>query len=164
MVNHFIWIDYLITGIILISSFIGFSRGFVKEFLSLISWGVGFLVAWRFSSQITYLVDEILPSIPPSFQTVIAFFLLLITVLLLSTIVSVLLGFLIKEMGLTNIDRILGIFFGAIRGVAIIVILIALSDITLLSQETWWKHSQLLGYFQGFALQIKSYIPMDILN
>lgn len=42
------WVDYLIIGIILISSGISIVRGFIKEVLSLISWIVAIWVAFMF--------------------------------------------------------------------------------------------------------------------
>src|SRR5699024_4687554 len=107
-----------------------------------------------------WLIDLI--SIPPSLRLAIAFFSLLLGTLLVTAIASSLLTKLVRTTGLTGTDRMLGIIFGIVRGVAVVTILILLAGMTPMPQDQWWQDSELLGYFQGLALWARSFMPSDV--
>lgn len=133
----------------------------MKEVLSLAAWIVAFGVALHFSPQIAeWLIDLI--SVPPSLRLVIAFFLLLLGTLLVTAIANSFLTRLVRTTGLTGTDRMLGIIFGIVRGVAVVTILILLAGMTPMPQDQWWQDSELLGYFQGLALWARSFMPSDV--
>lgn len=156
-----IWIDYLIIGIISISGLVSLARGFVKEILSLSAWILAFWVALRFSPQVAQLFADSFSALP-SLRLAIAFFLLLLSTLLLAAIANFLLNKLVQATGLTGTDRMFGVLFGIARGVAIVTILILLAGMTPMPQDSWWQNSKLLGYFQGLALWARSFMPSDI--
>lgn len=156
-----IWVDYLIVAIIVLSGLISLARGFISEALSLAAWILAFWVALEFSPQGAALVAEVVAA-PPSLQTAIAFFVLLLGALLLAAIVNYLVRQLVEKTGLTGTDRVLGVVFGVARGVAIVTLLILLAGITPIPQDPWWQHSLLLGYFQGLALWVRSWMPPDM--
>lgn len=156
-----IWIDYLIIGIILISSLASLMRGLIKEVLSFIAWIVAFWVALRFSHQVVQWFPSSF-SIPPSIQLAITFFLLLLSTLVLAAITNSFLGKLVETVGLTGVDNVLGAFFGFFRGVAIVTILVLFAGMTPIPQDPWWQSSKLIGYFQDLAIWTQSFIPPDI--
>ena len=50
----FNWVDAVILGIVLVSSLISLSRGFVKEALSLVTWLLAGIVAWTFGGSLAH--------------------------------------------------------------------------------------------------------------
>ncbi|ABA58144.1 CvpA family protein [Nitrosococcus oceani] len=156
-----IWVDYIIIGIIFLSGLFSLARGFFKETLSLIAWVMAFWIGLNFSPQTAeWLADLIM--VPPSLRLAIAFLLLLLATLLLAAIVNYLIVKLVHTTGLTGTDRIFGLAFGIVRGVAIITVLVILAGMTPMPQDPWWRNSQLLNYFQGLALWVRSFMPPDI--
>jgi membrane protein required for colicin V production len=48
------------------------------------------------------------------------------------------------------------------RGAVIVAILVLLAGLTPMPHDTWWHDSQLLKYFQDFALWMRNYLPKEI--
>ncbi|PXB85321.1 colicin V production CvpA, partial [Pseudomonas aeruginosa] len=54
----FTWVDWTMVAIIVVSSLISLSRGFVKEALSLLTWIVAGAVAWMFGGALAQHLGE----------------------------------------------------------------------------------------------------------
>jgi membrane protein required for colicin V production len=155
-----VWVDFLIIGIILISALISIVRGFVKEVFSLASWALAFWVALLFYPHMaTLLVDYVAT---PSIRSFVAFASLFIVTLILGALVNHLISQLVKKTGLSGTDRMLGIIFGLIRGVAIVTLLILAAGATPMPQDVWWQNSLLLEHFEKLAVWLQGFLPSDI--
>ena len=137
-----VWVDYLIIGIILVSSGISIVRGFIKEVLSLVSWALSFWVALTFHPQLASLLVDYIAT--PSIRLFTAFFTLFLVTLILGT------------------DRSLGIIFGLVRGVAIVTLLVLIAGATPMPEDSWWQASLLLEHFEKMAIWLQSLLPADI--
>lgn len=155
-----IWVDFVIPGIIVISTLISLMRGFVREALSLIGWLAAFWVALSFSSG---LAQEFLMSIGiPSVRMVVAFTVLFVVTLVLTAIVNRLAGQLVKRTGLTGTDRMIGMVFGLARGVVVVAVMVLLAGMTTLAQDPWWHESQLISVFEQLAFWLRDNVAPDI--
>jgi len=154
------WIDVVILALIVLSAVLSLFRGFVKEALALASWLAALWIAMAFYEELAMVISQWISE--PSVQKVTAFSILFICVLLLGALVNYLAGKLVIKTGLAGTDRILGLVFGAARGAVIVAILVLLAGLTPMPQDGWWQDSQLLGYFEDFALWMRSYLPQDI--
>ncbi len=155
-----VWVDFLIVGIILISALISIVRGFVKEVFSLASWALAFWVALLFYPHMaTLLVDYVAT---PSIRSFVAFASLFVVTLILGALVNHLISTLVKKTGLSGTDRMLGIIFGLIRGVAIVTLLILAAGATPMPQDDWWQNSLLLEHFERLAVWVQTFLPSDI--
>jgi len=141
----FNWVDALILGIVLISSLISLSRGFVKEALSLVTWVVAGAIAWMFGGSLAHYFQPYIDT--PSVRIIAACALLFVVTLLIGALVNFLLTQLIRVTGLTGTDRLLGMVFGAARGLLLIVILVGLLSLAPVQQDTWWQQSTLIPHF-----------------
>ena len=155
-----VWVDYLIIGIILISSGISIVRGFIKEVLSLISWILAFWVALMFHSNLSTLLADYIST--PSIRLFLAFFILFAVTLVLCAMVNHLFGQLVEKTGLTGTDRSLGVIFGILRGVAIVTILVLGAGATPMPADSWWQNSLLLEHFEKLAIWVRDLLPTEI--
>ena len=155
-----VWVDYLIIGIILISSGISIVRGFIKEVLSLISWILAFWVALMFHSNLSTLLADYIST--PSIRLFLAFFILFAVTLVLCAMVHHLFGQLVEKTGLTGTDRSLGVIFGILRGVAIVTILVLGAGATPMPADSWWQNSLLLEHFEKLAIWVRDLLPTEI--
>ena len=80
--------------------------------------------------------------------------------LILGSVVNYVVGLLVDKTGLSGTDRVLGVCFGAIRGVLIVSALLFFMDtFTSLSQSDWWVASKLvIQWFFGFMLNSSSFL------
>lgn len=136
--------DGFIFAIIAISAVISLWRGFVREALSLVTWAAAFIVARLFSPNVDILLSKTIEV--PSLRIGVAFLLLFVGVLIIGALLSKLIQLLVKATGLSGTDRMLGMVFGALRGVLIITVLIALFR-PMIEDDVWWQDSYLAPYF-----------------
>ena len=54
----FATLDIVIAAVVLLSAIIGLVRGLVKEVLSLVSWGLAFVVAIFFSAEVGAILPD----------------------------------------------------------------------------------------------------------
>lgn len=141
----FNWVDALILAVILISSLISLSRGFVKEALSLVTWIVAGAIAWMFGGSLAHHFQPYIDT--PSVRVIAACGLLFLVTLLVGALVNYLLTQLIRATGLTGTDRLLGMVFGAARGLLLVVILVGLLSLAPVQHDIWWKQSTLIPHF-----------------
>lgn len=147
--------DWVLVGILLVSTAISLRRGFVKEALSLLTWLVAFVVARLFAAQLSTLLAEQVSV--PSLRLGLAFLILFVGTLLLGSVVSFLLGELIRITGLSSTDRLLGMVFGFARGALIVVIAVALLRLTPVTGDPWYQSSMLIPVFEQAEGQMREW-------
>jgi membrane protein required for colicin V production len=155
-----IWIDYAIIGLVFISLFIGFLRGFVKEAFSLVIWMLGIWVGLSFSREFSGFLAQSISY--PSARIAASFAILFVMTLIVGGLVSFLLGVLVNKTGLTGTDRFAGMIFGIVRGLVVVSIIVMLAGLTPLPEDSWWKESKLIPPFQSLALWLRDQIPSGL--
>jgi membrane protein required for colicin V production len=153
------WADYCIIAALVLSVLMGLWRGFIGEMLALACWVLAFWVAWKFGDRLAgglTAVDE------PSVRLLLGYAICFIGVLIAGAIVSFLMRKLIAGSGLSGSDRMLGMVFGLVRGLALVTFLVLILGFTPLPRDPWWHQSQLLPAFQRYALWLSAQLPAEV--
>lgn len=159
-----VWIDYAILAVIGISTLISLVRGFVKEALSLVIWLSAFFIASTFYTNLAVLLTNISDQF---LRNAAAAAILFITTLILGALVNYLIGQLVSKTGLSGTDRVLGLVFGALRGVLITsASLFFIDAFTPAATSSLWQASVLIPeftlvieWFFEYLKQSSSFLP-----
>lgn len=145
-----IWVDWVILAIIGVSALISLLRGFVREALSLAGWIAAFFLAKMFYEPFAeLLVDHIETN---SIRLGVAWVGIFIATLVVAGIINYLVGRMVDAAGMSGTDRFLGMFFGALRGVLIVaLIVLALKQFTPVPKDKWWDQSDLIPHMEIVA-------------
>ncbi len=158
--DKMIWIDYVISSIVLISAVIGLLRGFIKEAFALVTWMFAIWVGVHYSRDFSALIQNVISY--PSARIASAFAVLFFATLILGGLISFILNHLIEKTGLTGTDRLVGMLFGLVRGAVLVAVMVMLAGLTPLPEDPWWKQSLLIPPFQTFAIWLKNHIPTEL--
>lgn len=155
-----IWVDFVILLIIILSAVISSVRGFVREALSLLSWGLAFWISMTFSGGLALMFEGTIAD--PILRLIVAFLLLFVASLIVTTIVNYFITQLVHRTGMTRADRSIGIVFGILRGILVVTALVMFSGLTPFPQSQTWDNSFFLYYFEGFAIWLRDVMPTDV--
>jgi membrane protein required for colicin V production len=154
--GNFNGIDYVVFGLLFISTVFGIFRGFVKEIIALIAWVAAFVVATLYSvpfaglfvssaerAHNANLVDSI-----PTVSIIISYLALFFGVLICGSIIKYIANYLIEGSGISVVNRLLGAVLGLGRGCIIVLLLIFFLGFTSLAKVMLWKESKTIALSQ----------------
>lgn len=151
------WVDYTIIGIVVFSALISFFRGLIKEAISLGFWLVGLIVALKFASPVHDYLQQWIAS--PILRYLIAFIGLFLIVFIIGVLANMLIQAMVKAAGLSFTDRMLGIFFGIARGMAIVIVVLLFVNAGTLADSKAIQTSQLAPHFMPAVKWLQRYLP-----
>ena len=140
--------DWVLLVIVIISCIYSLNRGFIKEFLLLISWSLALFLAYKFSfllSQFSFTKGLI-----EHYRTrmVFLFIFLFVIILLLGTLVINIFSNLVRSSFLNSADKFFGAIFGLVRGFIVNIIIIFILSHTSWVENDWWINSLFLPYLR----------------
>lgn len=140
------WADIAILGVVAVSALISVRRGFVREALSLATWVAAFTIARFLSNSLSMLLADLITT--HSTRAAVSFVLLFVATLVVGAMVGHLIKELIRATGLSGTDRLLGVVFGTIRGLLVILVAVsALHWFDLFTLDVWWQESVFIPQF-----------------
>lgn len=151
------WADWVILGLIGLSVIVSLWRGFIKEAFSLAVWVVAFWLAFLFAEPAAGFFTRWVGL--PSARIILAFALIFLAALIVGGLLNFLIGKLVEKTGLSGTDRVLGVVFGAARGLLIVTLVVMLAGLTPFPRDPWWHESRLLPHFEELSLWAADFLP-----
>lgn len=153
------WLDIVIIAIIALSALISVIRGFVKETISLVTWIVAGILAFRYFAPLAVVLEPFVDS--STIRNITAFGVLFLSTLVIGAIINFIMNQLVDRTGLSGTDKALGVIFGAARGVLIVTMIVLLASLTPMPEASWWQDSAMMGFFQQLATWLKGIVPAN---
>ena len=105
----------------MLSGLIAFFRGFIQEILSLLLWIIAFAAAMLLNAYLDpYFIDYI---DNPEVRRILTIITVFVGIIFLGGLLIKLLRGLVHWSGMGGLDRLLGVLFGFIRGMLLIVVI-----------------------------------------
>ena len=152
--------DYVVIGIVGLSLLFGLFRGVVGELIALLAWGLGLFAALEFGSRVGHMVFGGISD--SSMRTLAGCVLVFVGVLVLMALVRLAVRSMVKALGLSVSDRLLGMVFGLVRGVLVTMLLVGLGGMTSAPKQQWWQDATLAPPLQTAVLAVKQWLPDDL--
>lgn len=149
--------DYVVIAIVGVSLLLGVWRGVVAELVSLAAWALAFAAASRFGGMageqlFSGMSDEVLRSLAGCAAVFVA-------VLVVMALVRMAASSMIRALGLSVSDRLLGLVFGVARGLMIAVVLVALGGLTSAPRQAWWQQAMLSRPLEIAVKVVSGWLP-----
>jgi membrane protein required for colicin V production len=151
--------DCFLIAILAYSVIMAFLRGIILELFTLAGLIAGILVAsWNYNHVAVYLQRFITS---PGIAQIVAFFLIAILAMVLSTLLGKALNRTAHAIGLGFFDRLLGAVFGFARG-CLFSTAILMAIAAFQPHSTWAENSRLSPYFLAGVHAVSFVVPHDL--
>lgn len=151
--------DWIIAAVLVVSILVGIFRGFIKESLSLISWILAIWLAFNFCTQAGEFIHQYINIPSPKFREWAGFAAVFISTLFIFSVIAYVVAKIFVRGPIKGVDRVLGLAFGGLRGVAIVVALLVVARGFGLESSDWWQNSQHVGKFEPFIKTVDDLFP-----
>ncbi len=155
--------DVAVIVVVALSALLGLWRGVIREVFALAAWVAAVVCMFLFGEQLGHALPlEVVTRGTPWLRSLIGYALVFIGVFVLISVVGYVFGRVVKAIGLSFVDRALGMVFGVIRGVLIVVLLVFVAGATTLPQFAWWRDSVTAKPLATFAAILRNKLPGDL--
>jgi membrane protein required for colicin V production len=154
------YFDYLVIGIVGISLLFGLWRGVVGEIIALAAWGVGIFAAIEFGASVGHSVFAGLSD--PALRTLAGCVVIFVGILVTMAVLNMVVRSMVKALGLSVSDRLLGMIFGLARGVLVCMVLVGLGGMTSAPTQAWWRNATLSAPLETVVMAVKPWLPDDL--
>ncbi len=127
-------VDLLVLAILGVSALLGLSRGLVREALGLGSWLLAAYAAYQLGPNLQPVLSQAIGN--PDLADPLAYVLVFVAVLIVLSLLSNLVGRIVRVSALGGVDHTLGLLFGLARG-AILLIAAYIPLGIMLPPERW---------------------------
>ena len=112
-------VDLVVLGVMFVSGLIGFTRGLVREVLTIAAWVGAAVIAIMFVRTLNPWLNPYMPS--PEWTDPAGYVLLFLVSLIVLSLIAKTIGGAVRSSAIGGIDRTLGLVFGLARGAALAV-------------------------------------------
>ena len=154
------YFDYAVIGIVTLSLVFGLWRGVVGEVIALLAWAAGVIAAIEFGAQVGAAIFAGIAD--PALRALAGCAVVFVGVLVVMALVRMAVRSMIKALGLSVTDRLLGMLFGIARGVLVVLLLVGLGGMTSAPAQSWWRQATLAPPLEVAVLAIKPWLPPDL--
>lgn len=150
--------DYVILLLAALSVAVGVWRGFTTEALSVLTLLAAILLAWTFAGSVEPLLGEWDSGAEVRLWA--ARVIVFVVVLAAGGLLSWLARKLVRQTGLSGIDRLLGGGFGLLRAALFVGLAVIVIQFAELDSESWWRDARLRPYAEHVAEAVKYYAEL----
>lgn len=150
-------IDWVLLAIVAVSALFGLMRGFVGVAASLAAWVLAAWAAFHFGGGVALMFAR--DGEPSAGQLFAGYALSFLAVLLVVGLVGWLVRQAVNSVGLSGLDRALGLALGTVRGVFVASALVLLLGLTSLPRDPQWQASQVVPVFVPGAQWLRGWLP-----
>lgn len=151
------FLDWAFIAIIVVSMVVGAFRGFIKEAVSVGSLVIAVWAAFYFAPLGEDLISAWISS--PALKTWAARIAIFVLVLMLGGLAGWAISHFANQVGLSGLDRTLGLGFGFLRGAIICGLIVIVGPYLALNEDDWWRESRLLPFATTVAEGIAIIAP-----
>ncbi len=149
--------DYSVLLIIGISIVVSMMRGAVREVLAIVGWVAAIYAAKTYATQLVPLLPADIPT--EQLRILAAYVIVFLGVLLVSSLLTIALSSLIKKIGLNWFNRFLGGFFGLVRGLLIVCVLVFLAGLTSFPKDARWTNAMFSAPLEALVKSALPWVP-----
>ena len=163
--DGFTLVDGIVVIVILVSAILAYSRGLVREILSIAGWVIAAFVAFIFAPQAEPLVREI-PYLGDFIGTscqlgiIAAFAGVFAIALILTSIFTPIFSGLVQNSAIGGLDQGVGFVFGVLRGVVLVLVGLIIYDYIGASEDLVEK-SKTKELLNGSREKMQTMIPTE---
>ena len=150
-------IDLLLLVVIGGSTLLGLLRGFVGTLVSLAAWLLAGWASFRFGEHAAFWLSD--DGIPSSSELLGGYASVFVAVVVAITLAGMLVKTLVKSVGLSGLDRLLGLALGAARGALVACMGLLLMAFSSLPQEPAWPQSRAVAVLTPGAKWMARWLP-----
>lgn len=150
-------VDLVLLAIIAISALLGLWRGLIRVLVSLAAWLLGGIAAFVFGADVAQLFAG--AADPRPVHLLAGYGASFVGVFLIVVAIGWVVRRLVQSIGLSGVDRVLGLAFGILRGGLIACLLVVVMGFTSVSQRPGWRDSQLLPLLLPSAQWVGARLP-----
>jgi len=153
-------LDIAVIAIIILSGLFAFSRGFVREELSIATWvGASFFTFYAYP----YASPLAAKALPPLLSEAVAIFAPFAVAFVLLSIITATIARRVKDSPLSSVDRTLGLIFGLVRGAFLACLgYIAITWVIPAPLPDWIAHSRTRPLLASGAAALARIMPDDM--
>lgn len=152
--------DYAVIGIVALSLALGLWRGVVGEVIAIIAWIAAVMGALEFGTATGQAVFAGIAD--PAIRALAGCTLIFVGILVAMALVRLAVRQMVKALGLSLSDRLLGMIFGLARGVLVVLVLVAAGGMTSAPQQPWWQEAALAPPLETAVLAVKPLLPDEL--
>lgn len=158
--HHLNALDYAILTVLGLSILVSLLRGFLREILSILIWGIAIIAALKGALPVSTYLQNMIES--PVLRYAAAFVIILLSVLIIGMIINGIIRRLISHSPLGILDRLIGFLFGLARGVLLISLVLLFIQVTSFKDALIVKNSELAPQFKEVVTWLHHFLPEEI--
>jgi membrane protein required for colicin V production len=135
-------------------------RGAVREVLAIVGWVAAIYAAKTYATQLVPLLPADIPT--EQLRILAAYVIVFLGVLLVSSLLTIALSSLIKKIGLNWFNRFLGGFFGLVRGLLIVCVLVFLAGLTSFPKDARWTNAMFSAPLEALVKSALPWVPQMV--
>lgn len=157
-------LDIIVAAVMIVSGLLALMRGFTREVLSLIAWGLAAVagVLAALNPELNAIVAQYLPH--ETLAKVVLGAAVFLIVLIIVSVISVRIADWVLDSGAGPFDRTFGLFYGLARGLLLVVIayLFYVWLVPIERREDWVREAKSLPVIERVGGFVLGFMPPDI--